>query len=98
MSNLKPKSMRQIPLAHLEGLVALGMIKEIQVSNCDSSGRRRKIIARDVNGVFYETRCIDYRGLNKFMMFYNKYVKLSKDLIMGVDSEETQNKGDTKET
>ncbi|WP_168371315.1 hypothetical protein [Pyrodictium occultum] len=72
---------RRIHVAYMEGMAALGLIKRFWAEDCDAPGMRR-IIAEDVNGVQYETKCIDSRGAKKVILYLANGSRYSRDLVL----------------
>jgi hypothetical protein len=71
---------KTLHVAHLEGLAAVGKVSKFWVEECGSS-RRKKVVAMLEDGEVVETRCIDYRGVKKVVLFLAEASRLSPLIV-----------------
>ncbi|WP_317896463.1 hypothetical protein [Pyrofollis japonicus] len=79
----------RIPVAHLEGLVAVGLAKRYWWEKCDTPGMTRFFVETK-DGKIYETKCVDDRGARKVITYLSFISRHNKDLVLDivVDKEE----------
>jgi len=71
---------RFVHVAHLEGLAAVGMVRRFWTEECGSS-KRKKVVAVLDNGEVVETKCSDYRGVKKIVMYLAEANRLHSVLV-----------------
>lgn len=69
-----------IHVAYLEGLASVGKIARFWTEDCRYPGFKR-IVAETVNGEVLETKCIDWRGAKKVIL-YMQYAKNTAKLMV----------------
>lgn len=71
---------RIVPVAHLEGMASLGLIREYWVEDCGYEQARR-IHAVTKDGEHLVTKCIDMRGAKKVELYLALARQASSDLV-----------------
>jgi hypothetical protein len=81
---LEDREVIRIPVAHLEGLVALGFAKRYWWEKCDVPGMIRFFVETH-DGKIYMTKCVDSRGAKKVITYLGVASKLSKDIVLDIE-------------
>ncbi len=69
-----------IPVSYVEGMAAIGLVKNFKVLDCGIP-KRRRIVVETVDGRRYTTRCIDERGAKRVVMVLAEYKRLSSLIV-----------------
>jgi hypothetical protein len=73
---------RFIHVAYLEGLASVGKIARFWVEDCRYPGFR-KIVAETTDGEILETKCIDWRGAKKVILYIQYAKNMAKLMVEG---------------
>jgi hypothetical protein len=72
-----------VPIAFIEGLAAIGGIREFRVEDCGVPKRKRVVVLTS-SGEILVSRCMDERGIKRAVMVLAEFKnRLSKLLVEG---------------
>ena len=81
---MKDEETARIHIAHLEGLVALGLAKRYWWEKCDTPSMMRFFVETH-DGKVYRTKCVDSRGARKVITYLGIVSKLSEDIVLDIE-------------
>jgi len=75
---------REIDVLSLEGLALNGFIKEVKLVKCSGPTDKivkGRVIAIDVNGRKYTTKCVEYGRASRVFLVLRRYIGGGKDMV-----------------